>query len=145
MVFDLDGYTPPDGQRWQAGEDVIRQLKREGYIEFVEGTPFRRYFEDEEGAEHDPFYCFMEVDWSSTSEAGKHELNELVGDRHGFDTVKPSRLIRTLVQSCTTGKDRRIDPRFFCRFCNDGARCDGGKPKGLRKPTLRARAASRTL
>jgi len=113
MVFELDGYTPPDGQRWQAGEDVIRQLKHDGYIEFRDGTPFRRYFEDEEGAEHDPFYCFMEVDWSSTSEAGKHELNELVGDRHGFDTVKPSRLIRTLVQSCTTGKDNELILDFF--------------------------------
>ena len=112
-VFDLDGYTPPDGQWWQAGEDVIRQLKRDGYIEFREDTPFRRYFEDEEGSEHDPFYCFMEVDWSSTSEAGKHELNELVGDRHGFDTVKPSRLIRTLVQSCTTGKDSELILDFF--------------------------------
>mgnify|MGYP001575775590 CR=1 FL=1 len=101
MSFELEGYTPPEGQRWQAGEDVIKQLFHDGYIEFREGTPFRRYFEDEEGAEHDPFYCFMEVEWSSTSEAGKLELSELVGENHGFDTVKPTRLLSTLLQSCT--------------------------------------------
>jgi adenine-specific DNA-methyltransferase len=111
MTFDLNGYTPPAGQRWQAGEDVINHLWTTDYIEFVEGTPFRRYFEDEEGAEHDPFYCFMEVDWSSTSEVGKSELNNLLGNDHGFDTVKPVRLLKTLIQSCTTGDDLILD--FF--------------------------------
>jgi len=117
MVFELDGYTPPDGQRWQAGEDVIRQLHHDGYIEFREGTPLIRYFEDEEGAEHDPFYCFMEVDWSSTSEAGKNQLNEILGDRHGFDTVKPTRLVSTLVQSCTKSSAEDIIMDFFSGSC----------------------------
>ena len=105
MSFPLGDYSPPDGQRWQAGEEVIKQLNADGYIEFKDGTPFRRYFEDEEGAEHDPFYCFMDVDWSSTSEAGKNRLNELVGPNHGFDTVKPVRLIKTLIQT-STARDR---------------------------------------
>jgi adenine-specific DNA-methyltransferase len=112
MSFELEGYTPSEGQRWQAGEDVIRQLFRDGYIEFKEGTPFRRYYEDEEGAEHDPFYCFVEVEWSSTSEAGKLELSELVGADHGFDTVKPTRLLTTLLQSCAK-KDGDIVLDFF--------------------------------
>lgn len=113
MSFPLGSYRPPEGQRWQAGEDVITQLQKDGYIEFREGTPFRRYFEDEEGAEHDPFYCFMEVEWSSTSEAGKSQLNELLGNFHGFDTVKPVRLVKTLVQSCTAAKDGHIVLDFF--------------------------------
>lgn len=113
MSFEVDGYAPPEGQRWQAGEDEIRRLLNDGYIEFREGTPFRRYFEDEEGAEHDPFYCFMEVDWSSTSEAGKHELNALLGEHHGFDTVKPTRLIRTLIQSITDPSAKEIVMDFF--------------------------------
>jgi adenine-specific DNA-methyltransferase len=113
MVFELEGYTPQEGQRWQAGKDVIRQLFNDNYIEFKGGIPFRRYYEDEEGSEHDPFYCFMEVDWSSTSEAGKNQLNELVGNQHGFDTVKPTRLIQTFIQACTeiTGNDIVLD--FF--------------------------------
>ncbi|MBW9258592.1 MAG: site-specific DNA-methyltransferase [Candidatus Thiodiazotropha sp. (ex. Lucinisca nassula)] len=117
MVFDLNGYTPPDGQRWQAGKDEIYRLDQEGYIEFQDGTTFRRYFEDEEGAEHDPFYCFMEGDWSSTSEAGKNRLNTLVGDSHGFDTVKPPRLIQTLVQASTRPNEDDIVLDFFAGSC----------------------------
>lgn len=111
MSFEINGYTPPDGQRWQAGEDEIRRLFNAGYIEFKEGTPFKRYFEDEEGEEHDPFYCFMENDWSSTSEAGKQELNDILGEFHGFDTVKPTTLLRTLIMSCTQKDDIVLD--FF--------------------------------
>ena len=113
MSFEIDGYTPPDGQRWQGGDDEIKRLKREGYLEFRDGTPFKRYFEDEEGAEHDPFYCFMEADWTSTSEAGKSELNELLGDNHGFDTVKPTRLLKTLAQSITVPNNSDIVLDFF--------------------------------
>jgi adenine-specific DNA-methyltransferase len=113
MSFSLGDYTPPEGQRWQAGEDVINQLNNDGYIEFRDGTPFRRYFEDEEGAEHDPFYCFMEVDWTSTSEAGKNQLNEILGNQHGFDTVKPVRLLKTLVQACTSREDSHLVMDFF--------------------------------
>lgn len=111
MSFALNGFVPAEGQRWQAGESEIKRLYTEGYIEFKDGTPFRRYFEDEEGAEHDPFYCFMENEWSSTSEAGKQELNALLGDFHGFDTVKPVTLLRTLIMSCTQDKDIVLD--FF--------------------------------
>jgi adenine-specific DNA-methyltransferase len=111
MSFKLNEYIPPEGQRWQAGEDVINQLYKDGYIEFKDGTPFKRYFEDEEGAEHDPFYCFMEADWSSTSEVGKLELSDLIGENHGFDTVKPTRLLKTLIQSCTKDDDLILD--FF--------------------------------
>ena len=113
MSFNLKDYSPPEGQRWQAGEDVIKQLYNDGYIEFKDKTPFRRYFEDEEGEEHDPFYCFMEVEWASTSEAGKHQLNNLLGNNHSFDTVKPTRLIKTLISTCTTSNDENIILDFF--------------------------------
>lgn len=113
MSFEIDGYSPPEGQRWQGGEEEIKRLNKEGYLEFREATPFRRYFEDEEGAEHDPFYCFMENDWSSTSETGKFELNELLGNDHGFDTVKPTRLIKTLLQSLTKPDAGDIVLDFF--------------------------------
>lgn len=105
MVFKLNGYSPPEGQRWQAGEDEITRLNDEGYIEFKDGTPFRRYFEDEEGAEHDPFYCSMESELSGTSEGGKNVLNRLLGENHGFDTVKPVQLMSTLIQAATRQTD----------------------------------------
>ena len=111
MSFELEGYTPPEGQRWQAAEDQIRWLWDNDYIEFNDGTPSRRYFEDEEGAEHDPFYCFMEQEWSATSEVGKSELNHLLGNQHGFDTVKPKRLIATLLTASAPAKSWVLD--FF--------------------------------
>ena len=91
----------------------IRRLHDEGYVEYRDGTPFRRYFEDEEGDEHDPLYCFMENEWSSTSEAGKFELNQLLGKDHGFDTIKPTRLLRTLIASTTMVDNHDIVMDFF--------------------------------
>lgn len=111
MSSELQGYTPPEGQRWQAGPDEISWLWDNDYIEFNNGTPSRRYFEDEEGAEHDPFYCFMEQEWSGTSEAGKSELNHLLGNDHGFDTVKPKRLVATLLMASAPAESWIMD--FF--------------------------------
>lgn len=111
MSFELNGFTPDEGQRWQAGKNEIKRLWDNGYIEFKEKTPFRRYYEDEEKEEHSPFYCFMEKEWSSTSELGKLELNALLGDFHGFDTVKPVTLLKTLIMACTNEDDYILD--FF--------------------------------
>ncbi len=111
MTGELEGYTPPEGQRWQAGDDQIRWLWDNDYIEFNDGVPSRRYFEDEEGAEHDPFYCFMDQEWTGTSEVGKSELNHLLGNTHGFDTVKPKRLISTLLMASAPAKSWILD--FF--------------------------------
>ena len=51
--------------------------------------------------------------WSSTSEAGKFELNRLLGNDHGFDTVKPTRLIKTLIASATALGRQDIVMDFF--------------------------------
>ena len=113
MVFEIEGYTPPEGQRWQAGETEIKRLFNDGYIEFKNGTPFRRYFQDEENDEHIPFYCYMPQDLSATSEKGKQILNDLVGNNHGFDTVKPTELIKTLIKSSTRSDCNDIVLDFF--------------------------------
>ncbi len=133
MRFEIGGYEPPEDQRWQGGEDFIRELFDGGNIEFRDGTPFRRYFEDEEGAEHDPFYCFMEGDWSGTSEIGKSELNHLLGNQHGIDTVKPTRLVSTFLLSSTDQSEIALD--YFAGSGTTGHavinlnRQDGGKRK----------------
>ncbi|MFO0802816.1 MAG: site-specific DNA-methyltransferase, partial [Gemmataceae bacterium] len=111
MRFEIDGYTPPEDQRWQGAEEFIRDLQRQDKLEFRDGTPFRRYFEDDEGAEHDPYYCFMESEWSGTSEIGKGELNDVLTNQHGFDTVKPTRLIQTLTVTSTGEAETVLD--FF--------------------------------
>ena len=93
----VNGFTPPEGQRWQAGTDSIQQLFDDGHAELREGTPFRRYFEDEESGEHQPFYSYVERADSGTSESGKTLLNQVMGDKHGFDTVKPLEIMGYLL------------------------------------------------
>ena len=53
----------------------------------------------------------MEQEWSATSEVGKSELNHLLGNQHGFDTVKPKRLIATLLMASAPPESWILD--FF--------------------------------
>jgi adenine-specific DNA-methyltransferase len=107
MRFEIEGYTPPEDQRWQGGKDFIQGLHDSGHLVFVDGTPFRKYYEDEESAEHDPFYCHMDSERAGSSEGGKTRLNHLVGNQHGFDTVKPIELLQSIIRA-TTSKDETV-------------------------------------
>ncbi|PLT48052.1 Type III restriction-modification system methylation subunit [Paenibacillus pasadenensis] len=107
MRFEINGYTPPEGQRWQGGESFIQSLFDDGYIEFKNGTPFRKYYEDEEEAEHDPLYTFLNEDKTGSSESGKTYLNNLLGNNHGFDTVKPKELLNIFL-TVLTGKEEIV-------------------------------------
>lgn len=111
MRFEINGYVPPEGQRWQGGEDFIKNLFDNGYIEFKNGTPFRKYYEHEEEAEHDPLYTFLDEEITGSSESGKMYLNNLIGNNHGFDTVKPKELINIFLSVLTDNNDIIMD--FF--------------------------------
>ena len=41
----------------------------------------------------------MDTDLTGTAESGKSELNALIGNRHGFDTVKPVQLLKYLIKT----------------------------------------------
>jgi site-specific DNA-methyltransferase (adenine-specific)/adenine-specific DNA-methyltransferase len=109
MRFPIAGFTPSPEERWQGGKDFIEDLYESGYLEFRDGTPFRRYFEDEEPDENDPLYAFLPPEWTGTAETGKAELNSVLGNRHGFDTVKPTLLMKRLLRSATRGDDIVMD------------------------------------
>jgi adenine-specific DNA-methyltransferase len=109
MRFEVAGYRPPPDQRWQGGEKHINKLHDTGYIEFRDGTPFLRYFEDEEGPEHNPLYTFIKPALSGTAEHGKIELNEILGSDHGLDTVKPLSLLNWLFSFATTPESIILD------------------------------------
>lgn len=109
MRFQIAGYTPPADQRWQGGKRFIQDLYDSDYIDFKEGTPFRRYYEDEEPDEHDPLYAYLPPDWTGTAETGKSDLNKIVGNMHGFDTVKPTILLKRLIEAATTDGDIVLD------------------------------------
>lgn len=109
MQFSIGDYKPPTDQRWQGGENFIKDLYDSGYIEFKEGIPFRRYFQDEEPAENDPLYSFLPPEWTGTAETGKEELNRIIGNQHGFDTVKPTLLMKRLLAAMTKNNDIILD------------------------------------
>ncbi len=109
MRFPIAGYTPPSDQRWQGGQRFIQDLYDSGYIEFKKGIPFRRYFEDEEPDENDPLYAFLPPEWTGTAETGKEELNKILGNQHGFDTVKPTLLMKRLLAAATQDGDIILD------------------------------------
>lgn len=111
MRFEINGYTPPADQRWQGGEEFIKDLFDNGYIEFKNGTPFRKYYEHEEEPEHDPFYTFMDPEITGSSESGKTELNNLIGNYHEFDTVKPKEIIEVFIRAICNENDILLD--FF--------------------------------
>lgn len=111
MRFSIGGYTPPIDKRWQAGEETVKELYANNRITFETGEPMLKYYEHEENAEYSPFYCFIDKEKSGTAESGKKELNELVGNQHGFDTVKPTYLIRYFIQHVVDENDTVMD--FF--------------------------------
>jgi adenine-specific DNA-methyltransferase len=97
MRGEVNGFKPPEGQRWQAKTESIQDLFDTGRAELRDGTPFRRYFEDEEDGEHAPFYTYVERSDSGTAEGGKVLLNAVLGSHHGFDTVKPIEIVEYLL------------------------------------------------
>jgi adenine-specific DNA-methyltransferase len=115
MRFKIGDFTPSENQRWKAGFDVIKKLYDERYLEFKDGTPFRKHYEDEERDEHDPLWTFLPEDWTGTAETGKTDLNELVGTAHGLDSVKPVGLIKIFLQALTLADDIVMD--FFAGSC----------------------------
>ena len=111
MKFEIDGYTPPEGQRWQGGESHIKSLFKDNRADFFDGTPFLKYYEHEEAEEVAPFWCYVDRDKSGTSEKGKTLLNQICGSDHGLDTVKPLGIV-DYVLSRTASPDALILDSF---------------------------------
>lgn len=97
MRFSLNGYTPPPSKRWQAGEKTIIDLFNRNRITFETGEPMLKYYEHEERTEFSPFWCHIPKETSSTAENGKSTLNQILGNQHGFDTVKPREVIEYIL------------------------------------------------
>lgn len=112
MRFESNGYMPDDHNRWKAGKTIIEGLFDRNRIQFNEdGVPQEKKYEHEESDPLYPIYCFMDPDLTGTAESGKSELNELIGNQHGVDTVKPVELIKYFIATFTVGTDLIID--FF--------------------------------
>lgn len=109
MRFEIGGFTPPIEQRWQGGYDSIKELFDNNRVEFRDGTPFRKYYDHEEADEHAPFYCYVSRSNSGTAESGKSMLNDIVGNQHGLDTVKPIEIVEYLLKRATKSDSLVLD------------------------------------
>lgn len=105
MKFQILGQYPREGKRWQIGEKTARQLEKEGKVELVDGVVKKAVYPEDEidKKQYKPFWSLFTADMVGTAQTGKDELNKLMGTSVGFDTVKPTKLIKTLLSFI--GKD----------------------------------------
>lgn len=137
MRFESHGFTPDSDFRWKAGKTTIDNLYETNHMYITEdGIPMEKKYEHEEAEPLYPIYCFVDTDLSGTAEQGKNELNRLVGNRHGFDTVKPVQLIKYLIQTFADKNDYIMD--FFAGSSTTAQACieQNAEDKGYRKYIL---------
>lgn len=99
MKFPILGHYPRPGKRWQIGEKTARFLMENNRIEIEDGIVKKAiYPEDEKDSiKYIPFWSFLSANDVGSALKGKEELNNIMGYDVGFDTVKPSKLIKELI------------------------------------------------
>ncbi|WP_303287793.1 site-specific DNA-methyltransferase [Marinobacter sp. SS8-8] len=116
MRFESGGYQPDEDYRWKAGRETIDNLFKNNRIQLNDdGVPQEKKYEHEEQDPLYPIYCFMDPDLTGTAESGKSDLNDLVGNKHGLDTVKPVLLLKYLIATFSCQDDVIVD--FFAGSC----------------------------
>ena len=96
MKFPILGVKPRAGRRWQIGEVTAQELVKQNKIELINGVPMKAvYPEDEKSKSFVPFWSHLEE--VGTAESGKKELSDIIGPDHGFDTVKPTPLLKQIL------------------------------------------------
>lgn len=99
MKFPILGMLPREGKRWQIGEDKARELELKGKLEIVDGIVKRAVYPEDEldKVKLLPFWSHLSAKDCGTAQTGKDELNSVLGYAAGFDTVKPSKLVKELL------------------------------------------------
>ena len=99
MKFPILGHYPRQGKRWQIGEETANFLIENNRIEIEDGIVKKAiYPEDEKDSiKYIPFWSFFSANEVGSALKGKEELNNIMGYDVGFDTVKPSKLIKELI------------------------------------------------
>ena len=116
MRFESGGYKPDEDFRWKAGKQTIDSLFQNNRICLNDdGVPQEKKYEHEEQDPLYPIYSFMEPELTGTAEVGKSDLNEVIGNKHGLDTVKPVLLLKYLIATFSDKDDIILD--FFAGSC----------------------------
>ena len=98
MIFPVLGVLPGNEKQWKLGSDQVSEFISRDDIELIEGWPTIKLRPDDERNEvTEPFWGFISKD-TGTAESAKKELNSIFeGKKHGFETVKPARLLKKLI------------------------------------------------
>lgn len=101
MIFDItDGVStasPPQGKQWQLGQDQVATYKQGGDLSIKNGKVVIKIRpENERNETTEPFWGFFSKE-IGTAESAKKEVADILGDNHGFETVKPIALIERLL------------------------------------------------
>lgn len=114
-------HEPPAGRCWSMVEEEYKKLLAQGRIWFGtdgNGQPnVIRYLSEVEGFV--PWTWWPHTECGHTDEA-KKEIHEFFGKVEAFDTPKPIRLMRRIVQITTDAKDDEIVLDFFAGSCSMG-------------------------
>lgn len=100
MKFKILGQYPREGKRWQIGEETARELEKKGRLEIVDGIVKKAIYpeDEEEKINYVPFWSHLKAEEVGTAQTGKEILNSVMGAPVGFDTVKPPKLIESLIR-----------------------------------------------
>lgn len=111
MVFDIsDGVStvsPGKGKQWKLGQDQVATYIKRNDLFIRDGKVIIKMRPTDERTEKTiPFWAFLDKT-IGTAESAKKELSAIIGSNHGFDTVKP---VKVLKQLCfhSTQKDSLI-------------------------------------
>lgn len=112
MVYDVMGITPPAGKQWQLGLDQVASYISTGNLFIRDRKPIIKMRpENERNHTTEPFWGFFDKNMG-TAESAKKELTSLLGS-HGFETVKPTDVIKRLVYHATEISNNDIILDFF--------------------------------
>lgn len=113
MKFKILGQYPREGRRWKIGKETARNLELEGKLEIVDGIVKKAVYPEDEidKLTYKPFWSLLTAENFGTAQKGKEELNSLMEKSLGFDTVKPTALIKFLLQISTDKESIVMD--FF--------------------------------
>lgn len=103
-------YEPPAGRCWKNIEPVFLRLKEEGRIWFGKdgkGIPRKKTYLNE--SEGHVVWSWWPNDEVGHNQEAKKEINTLFGAENAFDTPKPERLIKRILQLCTDENDLVLD------------------------------------
>lgn len=99
MKFEILGHLPREGKRWQIGIDTAKKLEQEEKLEVIDGIVKKAIYPDDEIEKRKflPFWSHLTSDSVGTAQFGKDELNNILNMAVGFDTVKPTKIIKELI------------------------------------------------